>query len=101
MFKDLRTRVLMSENYTTARYRMLLISAIRKDISDEFKQLLELQMKIKFGEYDDAINYLNEVMRDNRDFIYKVIEMVADDYTQRGVENMEGFGCELFLSESE
>ncbi|EYB83931.1 hypothetical protein Y032_0327g2619 [Ancylostoma ceylanicum] len=90
---DLRTRVLMSENYTTARYRMLLISAIRKDISDEFKQLLELQMKIKFGEYDDAINYLNEVMRDNRDFIYKVIEMVADDYTQRGVENMEGFGC--------
>ncbi|VDM77619.1 unnamed protein product [Strongylus vulgaris] len=90
---NLRTRVLMSENYTTARYRMLLISAIRKDISDEFKQLLELQMKIKFGEYDDAINYLNEVMRDNRDFIYKVIEMVADDYTQRGVENMEGFGC--------
>ncbi|CAJ0598171.1 unnamed protein product [Cylicocyclus nassatus] len=90
---DLRTRVLMSENYTTARYRMLLISAIRKDISDEFKQLLELQMKIKFGEHDDAINYLNEVMRDNRDFIYKVIEMVADDYTQRGIENMEGFGC--------
>ncbi|KHJ77389.1 hypothetical protein OESDEN_22991 [Oesophagostomum dentatum] len=83
----------MSENYTTARYRMLLISAIRKDISEEFKQLLELQMKIKFGEYDDAINYLNEVMRDNRDFIYKVIEMVAEDYALRGIENMEGFGC--------
>ncbi|KAK6741968.1 hypothetical protein RB195_009693 [Necator americanus] len=90
---DLRTRVLMSENYPTARYRMLLISAIRKDICDEFKQLLELQMKIKFGEYDDAINFLNEVMRDNRDFIYKVIEMVADEYTQRGVEDMERFGC--------
>ncbi|ETN83844.1 hypothetical protein NECAME_07136 [Necator americanus] len=83
----------MSENYPTARYRMLLISAIRKDICDEFKQLLELQMKIKFGEYDDAINFLNEVMRDNRDFIYKVIEMVADEYTQRGVEDMERFGC--------
>ncbi|WKX99823.1 hypothetical protein Q1695_014587 [Nippostrongylus brasiliensis] len=90
---DLRTRVLMSENYTTARYRMLLISAIRKDISDEFKQLLELQMKAKFGEYDDAISYLNEVVRDNRDFIYKVIDMVADEYEQRGVENMEGYGC--------
>ncbi|KAK5967993.1 hypothetical protein GCK32_019239 [Trichostrongylus colubriformis] len=59
---DLRTRVLMSDSYTTARYRMLMISAIRKDISDEFKQLLELQMKVKFGEYDDAISYLNEVL---------------------------------------
>ncbi|KAK6040664.1 hypothetical protein COOONC_21831 [Cooperia oncophora] len=91
--EDLRTRVLMSDNYTTARYRMLMISAIRKDISDEFKQLLELQMKVKFGEYDDAISYLNEVVRDNRDFIFKVIEMVADEYEQRGVENMEGYGC--------
>uniref|UniRef100_A0A7I5EF57 TPR_REGION domain-containing protein n=1 Tax=Haemonchus contortus TaxID=6289 RepID=A0A7I5EF57_HAECO len=90
---DLRTRVLMSDNYTTARYRMLMISAIRKDISEEFKQLLELQMKVKFGEYDDAISYLNEVIRDNRDFIFKVIEMVADEYEQRGVENMERYGC--------
>ncbi|KAJ1362128.1 hypothetical protein KIN20_021555 [Parelaphostrongylus tenuis] len=91
--EDLRTRVLMSENYITARYRMLLISSIRKDISDEFKQLLELQMRIKFGEYDDAISYLNEVMRDNRDFIYKVIDIFSDDYIQRGVENIEGYGC--------
>lgn len=91
--EDLRTRVLMSENYTTARYRMLLISSIRKDISDEFKQLLELQMRIKFGEYDDAISYLNEVMRDNRDFIYKVIDIFSDDYIQRGLENVEGYGC--------
>lgn len=83
----------MSENYTTARYRMLLISAIRKDISNEFKQLLELQMKVKFREYDDAVSCYNEVLRDDRDFIYKVIEMVADEYEQRGVENMEAYGC--------
>ncbi|VDM64821.1 unnamed protein product [Angiostrongylus costaricensis] len=95
VYDDLRTRVLMSENYTTARYRMLLISAIRKDINDDFKQLLELQMKVRFGEYDDAIACLHEVIRDNRDFIYKVIDMVADDYIQRGMENMEGYGCLL------
>ncbi|VDP58195.1 unnamed protein product [Heligmosomoides polygyrus] len=77
---------------------MLLISAIRKDISNEFKQLLELQMKVKFREYDDAVSCYNEVLRDDRDFIYKVIEMVADEYEQRGVENMEAYGCELVVT---
>uniref|UniRef100_A0A1I7WY37 RPN1_RPN2_N domain-containing protein n=1 Tax=Heterorhabditis bacteriophora TaxID=37862 RepID=A0A1I7WY37_HETBA len=91
--EDLRSRVLASDNYATARCRLILIRAIRRDLPLKFKQLLELQMKIKYEEYDDATTYLHEVMMDDRDFILKVIELIADEYKQRGIQYIEGFRC--------
>uniref|UniRef100_A0A158PBU2 USP domain-containing protein n=1 Tax=Angiostrongylus cantonensis TaxID=6313 RepID=A0A158PBU2_ANGCA len=82
------------DSLLSGHYSTFALDATRQewlDCNDNvITKLLELQLKVRFGEYDDAIACLHEVIRDNRDFIYKVIDMVADDYIQRGMENMEG-----------